>query len=216
MERGKKTQLLCRRARFEGRTFRVCLNARTLAETQGAEKQWRPGGHAGDQDFAELVALGAASAEALLAKIHGRAIDFAKCHYLFETAPQELPDGTHSRVGFLWQWEEKPTDENPQPTEEYHISIVNMHHLLHHNRMVPLPPSFAAAHLEQQLEEAALADKSQEDIRKPSCGCTYLGACKTNTGRPWAAPVSDFQKDPAKFPTHAIAENGRLSQASVW
>ena len=38
MERGKKTQLLCRRARFEGRTFRVCLNARTLAETQGAEK----------------------------------------------------------------------------------------------------------------------------------------------------------------------------------
>ena len=106
------------------------------------KKQWRPGGYAEDQDFAELVALGAASAEALLAKIHGRAIDFAKCHYLFETAPQELPDGTHSRVGFLWQWKKKPADENTQPTEEYQISIANINHLLQHKRMVPLPPSF--------------------------------------------------------------------------
>ena len=130
MERGKKTQLLCRRARFEGRTFESVSTQGPSQRHRVRKKQWRPGGHAGDQDFAELVALGAASAEALLAKIHGRAIDFAKCHYLFETAPQELPDGTHSRVGFLWQWKEKPADENTQSTEEYQISIANINHLL--------------------------------------------------------------------------------------
>ena len=130
MERGKKHSFCVDALVLKDVPFESVSTQGPSQRHRVRKKQWRPGGYAEDQDFAELVALGAASAEALLAKIHGRAIDFAKCHYLFETAPQELPDGTHSRVGFLWQWKKKPADENTQSTEEYQISIANINHLL--------------------------------------------------------------------------------------
>ena len=130
MERGKKHSFCVDALVLKDVLSSLSQRKDPRRDTGCRKKQWRPGGYAEDQDFAELVALGAASAEALLAKIHGRAIDFAKCHYLFETAPQELPDGTHSRVGFLWQWKKKPADENTQSTEEYQISIANINHLL--------------------------------------------------------------------------------------
>jgi hypothetical protein len=180
------------------------------------KKQWRPGGHAGEKEFAELVARGAWVAEEMRARLEDRAVDPEQCRQMFDASPQVLPHGMRSRVAFLWRWKERPTDEIARPQWQHHISITNMYDLLDHGRSVPLPPSFAAAHLLQQLEEAALPDQSRLDTRQPSCGCTYLGVPKEDTSRPWAAPACNFQKDPAQFPADTIGEDVSLSQSSVW